>query len=113
MWTTYTDVKKEKGDLMETKRKTARFTTNLKAQYCLRDEKDWKECIVINMSRDGMGVAFLTRERINVGSTIQLKISAPKDQEPIYAEGILKWIMKREDDYIGGIQVTSLKRERR
>jgi hypothetical protein len=58
-----------------------------------------------------MGIKFLTREKIIVGSTIHLKISIPKELRPINVKGILKWIKPRRNDFVGGIEVTSLIRE--
>ena len=85
------------------KRRFGRFSTKLKAQYLMEGEKEWKECTVINMSREGMGIIFQASEKMEVGSTIYVMIHMPTESKPINAKGILKWIEKRGDDSIGGI----------
>ncbi len=85
------------------KRRFGRFSAKLKAQYLVEGEKEWKECTVINLSREGMGITFQTSEKIEVGSTIHVRIHMPTDSQPINIKGILKWIEQRGDDFIGGI----------
>ena len=53
---------------MDERRKFSRVPTDLKAQYCLKEEEEWKGCLVIDFSQIGMGIKFLTREKIIVGS---------------------------------------------
>ena len=86
-------------------RKFIRSPIELKAQFLVEGEKrDWEQCTIINVSREGMGILFQTHKSIKVGSTIYLKILVPTESEPINVKGILKWIEKREDDSIGGIK---------
>ena len=85
------------------KRRFGSFPTKLKAQYLMEGEKEWKECTIINMSREGMGITFQTSEKMEVGSTIRVMIDMPTESQTINAKGILKWIEKRGDDFIGGI----------
>lgn len=90
---------------MDNRRKFSRFGTHMKAQYFLQEEKKgWGECTVIDISRRGMGIRFLTNEKISVGSTLQLEISIPTELETINVKGVLKRINQREDDCIGGIE---------
>jgi c-di-GMP-binding flagellar brake protein YcgR len=96
---------------MKGRRKFSRVPAKLKAQYRSEEEEEWKECTVIDISQSGMGITFLTREKIIVGSTINLKISLPKETEPINVKGTLNWIKPRDNDFIGGIEVTVLTRE--
>jgi c-di-GMP-binding flagellar brake protein YcgR len=98
---------------MDVRRKFSRVPIELKAQYHLKGEEDWKECTVIDISRNGMGIKFLTREKIDVGSTIHLEIFLHEKPKLINVKGILKWIKPRENDFIGGIEVTLLTREGR
>jgi len=93
---------------MEERRKSKRFTINLKARYFLKGSKgNWEECTVINISHDGAGLEFYTSEKIVVGSTLFLEIFVPKVIEPINVEGVLRWVKQGKRDFIGGIEVTS------
>jgi hypothetical protein len=88
----------------QNKRRSYRISEELKAQYLLKGEGDWKECIITDLSREGMGITFQTSEIIDIGTTIQLKIFASALSEPVNAIGVLKWIERREDHIIGGIR---------
>jgi len=94
---------------MEDRRRFGRFETQLKAHYILQDsEKDWKECTVISMSRKGMGIRFHTREKINEGSSIQLKVFVPEKLKPTVVEGVLKWIEEKGNVFFGGIECNEI-----
>jgi len=85
------------------KRRFARFSTKMKAQYLMEGEKEWKECTIINMSREEMDIIFKTPEKMEVDSTMHVMIHMPTESKPINAKGIVQWIEKRGDDFIGGI----------
>lgn len=90
---------------MDNRRKFSRFGTHMKAQYYLQERnRGWEECTVIDISRKGMGIQFLTDETIRVGSTLHLEISIPTELETIHVKGILKRINQRENDFVGGIE---------
>lgn len=94
---------------MKEKRKYTRYRTQLKAQYFLKEKKEgWEECTIIDVSRKGMGIVFLTPEKINVGSAVLLEIPMLTGLEPIYIMGTLKWFEQRGSDFIGGIESTEL-----
>ena len=97
-----------KGREVENKRKSIRFFSQLKARYFINDgEKDRKECTIINVSREGMGLTFLTREKIDIGSTIHLETFASTEIEPINIEGVLRWLeLLMGNNFIGGIELT-------
>lgn len=79
----------------------------MKAQYFLREGKGPRErCVISNISRKGVGLKFHTREKINIGSTIHLEMYVSRKSGPISVKGILKWIEKEENDFIGGIELT-------
>ena len=89
------------------KRDAIRFFLQLRARYSVEGgEVNWGECIVMNASRKGMGIKFLTQDKINAGSTVHLKISVPGEITPPSVTGILRWMGKEEDHFIGGIQFT-------
>ena len=91
---------------MEGKRKSRRFTTNLKAQYFLGDSKEnEKECTVINISGNGAGLEFYTHENIDINTDIDLKIFAPEATNPIHVKGMLRWVKQGEKDFVGGVEV--------
>ena len=48
------------------KRRFARFPTKLKAHYLMEGEKEWKECTIINMSREEMDIIFHTYEKMEI-----------------------------------------------
>ena len=91
---------------MEGKRKSRRFTTNLKAQYVLgRSQESEKECTVINVSGNGAGLEFYTHEKIDTNTDIDLQIFAPEATDPIHVKGILRWVKHGEKDFVGGVEV--------
>ena len=90
-------------------KKTRKFTRHpieLKAQFLVEGEKrNWEKCVIINVSREGMGIILQTHRTIDIGSTIYLKILWSTKSKPINVKGILKWIKKEEDNFIGGIKL--------
>jgi len=94
---------------IEDRREFRLYHTKLKAHYISEESKrGWEECTIINISREGMGIKFHSCEKINVGSTVHLEIFVPIKLEPINVKGILKWIEKWENDFIGGIKLTDI-----
>ncbi len=82
-------------------------TIDLKAKYLVKEEKNgWEECTINKVSRKGIGIVFHTDEAINVSSTLYLKIFTSKELECFAVKGILKWIEKEENDFVGGIELT-------
>jgi len=94
---------------MEERRRFTRFSRHLKAQYLLEGgKKEWGKCTVIDVSRKGMGIIFHTGERINVDTIIHLEVSVPTALESINVRGMLKWLERRETDFVGGIELTEI-----
>jgi hypothetical protein len=94
---------------MEDRRRFTRYQTHIQAQYFLKEKKDsWEECTIIDVSRKGMGIVFLTPENIDIGTTILLEIPMPTGLEPIHIVGILKWIKQSGNCFIGGIESTEI-----
>lgn len=92
---------------MNAERRFARFTTQLKGQYFVKERKrGWQECTITVVSRKGLGAEFHTREIIKPGSTTQFEITVPGELEPVTIKGILRWIKKKGNDFIGGIEFT-------
>jgi len=94
---------------MENTRKLERYPIQREARYFLKEGKgEGQECTIINFSRSGMGIIFHSNEEINVGTLIRLEIPVPKSSEPINARGVLKWFERKENDLIGGVELTKI-----
>ena len=59
----------------------------------------------------GIGIRFHTSEKISIGSSIHISVSVPQILEPIDVTGIVKWIVKGENHFIGGIALTEVLEE--
>ena len=87
------------------RRQFRRFDTRHKAHYLLKDEKkSWRVCTITNVSCQGMGILFQAQEKVALGSTVLLRPSPTVASSPLYVIGIIRWIRKRGNDYIGGIE---------
>ncbi len=92
-----------KGKTANVERRFGRFVTELKARYLFGEMKgNWKECTINKMSPKGVGVEFY--EDIQVGSTINLMITFPREPKTIMLKGALKWIEQRKNVFAGGIE---------
>ncbi len=91
------------------RRQYPRFIKHFKAQYITSENTRGSEvCTIVNASLKGMGVVFHTRETINPGTTIVLEIPVPGRSNPYSIKGIIKWVKKRENDSIGGIELDEI-----
>ena len=94
---------------MENRRRFSRCLTQMEVKYFLKKgEKSWKECTIFNISRNGVGMKFQTGEDVSIGSTVHLEIAVPMESVPINVEGMLMWIKKVENDFIGSIELTEV-----
>jgi hypothetical protein len=98
--------------LMDDRRKYIRFPVTLHARYEDINGGDWKECSVIDISREGMGISIYSREAISQGSRLRMEILVPVKHEPVAMEGVLMWLRDSKDDphfnYIGGVRISSI-----
>ena len=96
---------------MDERRKYIRFPVMLQARYA-ESGGGWKECSVIDISREGMGISIYSREEIATGSRLQMEINLPVRNDPVAMEGVLMWIRKLKDDppfnYLGGVRISSI-----
>ena len=93
----------------EDRREQIRFSTNLKGRYSTGElGKNWEACTVLDASRNGMGLKFHTHEGIKVGSIINLETVIPSETEPYNVRGTLKWIKQKENEFIGGVELTEV-----
>ncbi len=101
--------------IMDERRKYIRFPVNLNARYRETNAGSWKECSVIDISREGMGISIYSREAINKGAGLRMEITIPVRSDPVAMEGILMWIRELKDDtqfnYIGGVRISSITSE--
>ncbi len=73
-------------------------------------KKGWEDCLITEVSRKGIGVTLYTSERIQEGSIMHLKVTVPREKNPVMVKGILRWIKKREDHFVGGIEWYQIER---
>ena len=66
--------------------------------------KGWEDCTITESSRNGLSVKFYTREKINKGSIIHLRVMCSSQQRPVEIKGSLKWIEKKGKHFVGGIE---------
>ena len=87
------------------RRQFRRFHTHHKAHYLLKDGKDsWRVCTITNVSRKGVGIVFQAQEKVALGSTVLLRPSPTLEPSPQCVIGIVRWIRKRGNDFIGGVE---------
>ena len=98
------ELKLEAEKKMGNRRRFSRIDTLLDARYFRKDKRGWEKCTIIDFSHKGVGIEFHTSEEINVGSNVHLEIFVPTEFEPVCVEGKLKWIDKKENDFVGGIK---------
>ena len=70
----------------------------------------WEDCIITESSKRGLGIEFYTKEKINEGSIVNLKVLMPTEPKPVMVKGILKWIKKKDEYFIGGVEWLSIDR---
>jgi hypothetical protein len=100
---------------VEDRRKFIRFPVRLSASYSEGDKDKWNECSIIDISREGMGVVVCLKEKIHLGSILNLTIDVPGKKAPVFVSGTLTWIKELKGDpefnYKGGIQLMSIDSE--
>jgi hypothetical protein len=100
---------------MDDRRKFLRFPLQLAARYTEANEDSWKECSVVDISREGMGVVIHSVEAICKGALVKIAIHAPVQDHPIAVEGKLVWLTELKDDprfnYAGGVQLKTISPE--
>lgn len=100
---------------MDERRKYLRFPVQLDARYREKLTEDWKECSVVDISREGMGLSIYSRDTIREGTPLCMQITSPVAQDSIAVEGILTWIRDCTDDphfnYLCGVALSSITSE--
>lgn len=100
---------------MEDRRKFIRFSVRLSARYSEENQDKWNQCSIINISREGMGVVVYLKEKIHLGSILNLMIDVPGKKAPVFVTGTLSWIKELKGDpefsYKSGIQIITIDSE--
>jgi hypothetical protein len=92
---------------MRERRECVRFSNQRKARYYSPGRRGkWQECSVIDFSRKG--ILVLVKENILADSTIFLEIPVPGEKTPVCVRGRLQWIEKKNNDFYGGIVLSTL-----
>ena len=95
----------EVNNLKRDRRRFKRFYTRHKAHYLLKDGKRlWKVCTITNVSRKGMGIILQAQEKVALGSPILIRPSSSIESSPSYIIGIVRWMRKKGNDFVGGIE---------
>ena len=103
------DMEERRQEREEERRIQARFAVYKDARCILKEKlRGWEKCTIIDVSRNGMGLIFHTREKINLGLTVYVEIFVSGDSNPISVTGELKWIGPKDNELIGGIELTEL-----
>ena len=99
------------SEKVEERRRFKRFPIKLNAKYLLgENHKKWKPFMVINISREGMGMEVYLQERIPIDSILQIEIIVPEKEKSVMAIGILRWIreLDKKMNYLGGVDLTKI-----
>ena len=71
------------------------------------EEGGWKECTIINISRNGLGITFFIQENLKAGSSVQIETFPPGQMEPLMVEGEVRWFETLSSGgFICGIKLT-------
>lgn len=79
---------------MDDKRKFQRFPVELEATYCINGTRATKKCRITDISREGAKLEMRTREKVNAGDRLKLKILFSPDTEPVKCIVDVLWIEK-------------------
>jgi hypothetical protein len=91
---------------MNERRQLRRFSLKLKAHYTFEDERDnWRECSIIDVTYNGMGLQFHSFETIKVGTPIHLAIVIDQALRPVRIRGVIKWEGKGADGCVCGVEL--------
>jgi len=90
-------------DLKENIRSWQRFNILLKANYLLEDFSWYRECVIIDISREGASINLPIEEKISLGTFVILVI-VTKQLENITLQGKIKWIKQSENAVLVGVK---------
>ena len=87
---------------MKERRQFPRTGLPQKAQFF--GANGWENCTITEASRTGFSVQFYTNEELFENSIIHLRVVLPSQPHPVEIKGSLKWIEKKGNHFIGGIE---------
>ena len=94
---------------MHERRHLRRFSLKLKALYTFDDTLDtWKDCSIIDMTYNGMGLQFPSPETIRIGSAIYLAIVIDEDVRPVRLKGVIQWGGEGADGCVCGVELAEI-----
>jgi len=71
------------------KRKSERIPVQAHATYLKEDKNSWEECLIMDVSREGMGILLLSNGLTNAGENLMLEIMIAS--KTIEATGTIMW----------------------
>jgi len=95
-------------DFIEQKgnRSFQRFSVRLSGRFLSGgQDTGWKECTIIEISRNGMLITYPLSEKIHKGATVCLEIYIPKQLDSLNAKGTVRWLKQTENSVISGIEL--------
>jgi hypothetical protein len=91
------------------KRSFTRYDTHMNAIYYQEEGNcGLEDCTITKFGRKGMGITFHTDEKIPVDSILYLKVFTSDENECFTVKGILKWIKKDRNNFMGGIELLEI-----
>lgn len=93
--------------LKENSRSCQRFNVLLNAKYFLEDFNWYRECVIIDISRQGASINLPIDEKIALGISIILELIT-KQLESITIKGEITWIKQFENAFLIGVQFKKL-----
>lgn len=81
---------------MENKRGYNRYNITLEPLSCSRSEKDDVKIDINDLSFSGMGIS--TSETLSKGDKIELELTIPGDDIPMFIEGEVAWVNRKPDE---------------
>ena len=72
-------------------------------------KRGWEECTLININKNykGVGILFHTDKEIRVNTVVTIDLSAADECRPSCITGIVRWIKKTGNDFVGGMELKS------
>jgi hypothetical protein len=84
----------------------------IQARYLEKSNNKWYDFSAINISREGMGIEIIHKEKFNIDSPFQSELILPSKKEPILIAGDVMWTKDANGNggshIIGGIRFTTI-----
>jgi hypothetical protein len=98
---------KNEVSLKENGRSWQRFNILLRARYFLQDFSWYRECVIIDISRQGASVNLPIDEKVALGNSIILEV-VTKQLDNITFKGDIVWIKQSENAFLVGVKFKKL-----